>query len=162
MLLFDMDSYVQQWNVFEGSQNKTHYSNDEIRLCQFYYTIRCSACISIFFTNAHKLVFRFLSPKNVQRQSTPRHTYLKQRARSSDYFILFSFFFFCLFFSFAILVVRNFLPFLSSVFSVFVVIVVVDVITTADYVWVLWTHLVNSLIFHLCPSSFTHVEQSIR
>lgn len=159
MLLFDMDSYVQQWNVFEGSQNKTHYSNDEIRLCQFYYTTRCSACISIFFTNAHKLVFRFLSPKNVQRQSTPRHTYLKQRARSSDYFILFSFFFF---FSFAILGVRNFLPFLSSVFSVFVVIVVVDVITTADYVWVLWTHLVNSLIFHSRPSSFTHVEQSIR
>lgn len=65
----------------------------------FTITTRCSACISIFFTNAHKLVFRFLSPKNVQRQSTPRHTYLKQRARSSDYFILFSFFFFCLIFS---------------------------------------------------------------
>lgn len=122
---FDMELYVQQWNVF-GVANKTHYSNNKIRLCQFYGTLTTHSllCLSIFLTNTHKLVFRRLSPKMQQRQSTPHYIYLKQRARSSNYLL-----YLVPFRVVAVLVCHSSLSASLVFFFIFAVIVVVDVIT---------------------------------
>lgn len=158
MLLFDMDmNIVRATNEMSLRVAKTKHITQTMKFVFANFTIYIfrsvhngSACVSIFFTNAHKLVFRFLSPKNAQRrQSIPRHvlkiegTFFRLFYSLRSYFFLFFaprllFGFFWMVFSVAI-----------QCLGVFVVIVVVDVITTADYVWVLWMHLVNSLIFHL-------------
>lgn len=86
MLFFDMESYVQHNEMSLGLQTEnTLLKRAEIRLLPI--LLQWHFCLSIFLTNAHKLVFRFLSPKMHNTTINPRHI-LKTK---STFFRLFGF-----------------------------------------------------------------------
>lgn len=142
MLFFDTDNRTCNimkclWGSHRATAKNTLLKRNKIRLLPI--LLQWHFCLSIFLTNAHKLVFRFYHQKCTTRQSTLTK-YLKQRARSSDYLALVS--------------LSDIFPCFFSCSSFFILLFCYNCCRCchygSDYIYeALRTHLVNSLIFHL-------------